>query len=306
LQAGNSSRPRRQDIELLRLLSAYGIVSFHASTRAADWAYSGLIAFLVLSVVLGGKAGAPDLATLRRRALRLLRPWALWFAVYGGLNLYRGDAFLPSPNGLLAAVLAGTSIHLWYLPCIFLLLSGLDVLKAHLPLRILSLAAGVLAIGLIAAAPWWRPITLQLSYPVLQWSDALAPVLVGVFLLGAAELRPTTRRLLSALIVLSALGVCAFEWIGVPFALGFVAVLLASSPCTAGLIRIDLRPLSDCTFGIYLLHPLVFAFLLEWNRVPEDWLPPVIFAIALIAVGLGKALAALLAQAWRRARTQAG
>jgi peptidoglycan/LPS O-acetylase OafA/YrhL len=303
LKAGPSSRPRRQDIELLRLLSALGIVCFHSSSSGANWAYSGLIAFLVLSVVLGGRGGAPDAATLRRRAWRLLMPWAVWFVVYGLLNRYRGDAFLPTPNGLLAGVLAGTSIHLWYLPFIFLVLSALDVLKAHVAQRSLSLAAGVLAAGLIATAPGWRPVTLQLSYPVLQWADALAPVLVGVFLLGAAELPSVARRTLSALIVLGALAVCAFEWIGVPFTVGILAVLLVSSRYTARLIRVDLRPLSDCTFGIYLLHPLVFAFLLEWDRVPEAWLPAAIFTISLLAVWLSKVL---IARARQGVPAQAG
>ena len=287
---------RRQDIEALRLLSAFGIVWFHTGTVGVPggaWGYAGLVAFLALSVQLGGQRGQADAATLQRRARRLLLPWACWFCIYGLWNRHQGLAVLPGDQHPVGAVLAGTSIHLWYLPFMFIVLVGLDVLKAHAPPALLSAGAGGLAIAVVAAAPWWRPLSLGWPYPLLQWADATAPVLLGVFLLGAAALPRALRLALSAGVVVAAAAILPFEWLGLPMLLGSLAALLVHSGWLAGRIPLDLTPASDCTLGIYLCHSLVFALLLPVQGLPTDGLPLVIFGLSLAGV-------ALLKRAWPR------
>jgi peptidoglycan/LPS O-acetylase OafA/YrhL len=275
--------PKRPDIECLRLLSALGIVWFHAGSSGIALAYSGLVVFLVLSVALGGRSGAPDGATLRRRALRLLRPWSVWFVLYAAFNVARGLPALPLEHGLAAGVLAGPSIHLWYLPFVFGVLVGLDLLRAHLPLRSWSVLAGALALAVLATAPWWRPVTLDLPYPLLQWADAAAPVLVGVFVLGAGQWRRPVALAMAALLVAAAAGLAAFEWSGTPYAVGLAAALwvLLRQPGPASHGPAALSALTDCAFGIYLSHSLVFALLLNVPGLPAEALPLAIFALAL-------------------------
>jgi hypothetical protein len=288
---------RRQDIEALRLLSAFGIVWFHTGTvgvPGGGWGYAGLVAFLALSVQLGGRRGQADAATLKRRARRLLLPWACWFGIYGLWNAHQGLPLLAADQHPVAAVLAGTSIHLWYLPFMFMVLVGLDVLKAHAPPALLSAAAGGLAIAGVASAPWWRPISLGWPYPLLQWADAAAPVLLGVFLSGASALPRALRLALSAGVVLAAAAILPFQWLGLPMLLGSLAALLVHGGGLAGRIRIDLRPASDCTLGIYLCHSLVFALLLQVGGLPAELLPLAIFGLSLAGV-------ALLQRAWPRA-----
>ncbi len=284
--------PKRPDIELLRLLSAFGIVCFHSGPAEAwgawgiPFAYSGLVVFLVLSMALGGRSGAPDAATVRHRALRLLRPWLVWFGIYAAFNLVRGLPALPTDHGLTAAILAGPSIHLWYLPFAFVALLTLDLLRAHVPLRTLAGVAFVLTLVLIATAPVWRPVTLILPYPALQWADALAPALAGVFVLGAGLWPRRVALAMAALLVFTAAVLAAFEWVGAPYAVGLAAslfvLLRVSGPVATW--PVNLGALTDCTFGIYLSHSLVFALLLQHAPgLPPEALPVAIFALALAA-----------------------
>jgi hypothetical protein len=273
--------PRRQDIEALRLLSAFGIVWFHTGQAGGRVAYAGLIAFLSLSLLLGGRRGRPDAATLRHRTRRLLLPWGIWFTVYGLWNRSQGLPVLPVDLAPVGAVLAGPSIHLWYLPFLFACLAGLDVLRARLPPARLSTTAGLLAAAVTASAPWWRPVTLGLPYPLLQWADAAAPVLLGVFLLGSDRLAPGLKRTIAGLNLLVAAAVVPFDWIGLPLLLGQAAVLLIDSGRTSAWVRCDLTAWSGATFGVYLCHSLVFALLLQWGALPPALLPWAIFGGAL-------------------------
>ena len=63
---------KRADIEFLRVLSTFGIVWFHSGVFGHEFAYSGLIVFLILSMYLAGGSGAADVLTLRRRLERLV------------------------------------------------------------------------------------------------------------------------------------------------------------------------------------------------------------------------------------------
>ena len=47
-----NTRHRRQDIELLRILSALAVVAYHSQVAGLEAAYAGLIVFVVLSVHL--------------------------------------------------------------------------------------------------------------------------------------------------------------------------------------------------------------------------------------------------------------
>jgi len=293
-----ASPPRRQDIELLRVFSAFGIVWFHTRAYGGAVGYSGLIAFLILSIILGGKSGTPDVDTLRRRAERLLVPWMFWFAIYGALNLRQGDSFIPLQNGVAAGIMAGPSIHLWYLPFVFLVLVALDLVKAHTPARALAYSAGTLALVNVATAPWWRPVTLTWPYPLLQWADAIGPVLVGVFLLCANTIPAWQRNAIAAMLVVAAIGVASFNSIGVSDAIGIAACLVIASGVLDGRIPFRVQALSDATFGIYLSHILVHRALLIYGNVPGEWLPPAIFVISAAGVMTLRALFPRFAKVW--------
>jgi hypothetical protein len=143
----------------------------------------------------------------------------------------------------------------------------------------------VLALLVMASAPWWRPVTLGLPYPLLQWSDAAAPVLAGVFVLGAGQWSRPVARAMAGLLVAAATGLAAFEWSGTPYAVGLAAALwmLLRAPGPAARGSAAFSSLTDCAFGIYLSHSLVFALLLGVPGLPAEALPLAIFTVALAA-----------------------
>jgi len=292
--------PRRQDINLLRLLCALGIVWFHASAHGVALAYSALVALLVLSVMLGGSGSAPAASggALRRRALRFLLPWLVWFGIYGGVNLLRGGDFLPPGPGLWLRLMAGPSIHLWYLPFMFLCLCGADVLKALAGARASAWLGGGSALVLVASAAWWRPVSLGWPYPLLQWADAAAPVALGLCLQQAAALPQRALAALKLAILGGAVATAFFNPIGVSYAIGFAACLLIASGRTARWAPVNLAPLSDLSYGIYLSHALVFYLLLTWAHLPGDLLPAAIFLVAAALVALLRWLCPGLRRVW--------
>lgn len=289
---------RRQDIELLRVISAFGIIWFHTTTYGAATAYGGLIAFLILSIFLGGKSGAPDVDTLRRRASRLLVPWFVWFVVYGALNARHGESIVPLEQGLASGIMAGPSIHLWYLPFIFLALVALDLVRAHVRPRTLAYASAAAALIIVATAPWWRPHTLAMPYPLLQWADASGPVLVGVFLLCAAAIPRSHRNSIAVLLVLCAIGVATSNSIGISYAVGFFACMLISSNVLERRITVHVAPLSEATFGIYLSHILVYRALLKYTNVSGELMPVAIFLVCAAVVITLRKLAPRVAGIW--------
>lgn len=60
----------RQDIEILRVLSAFGIVWFHSGAPGRAFAYSGLVIFIILSVYLS-QHGNQHISTRFRIRARL-------------------------------------------------------------------------------------------------------------------------------------------------------------------------------------------------------------------------------------------
>jgi len=291
--------PRRQDIELLRIVSAFGIVWFHSEAPGGAVAYAGLIVFLVLSTYLSHRTGdTPTLGSIQYRARRLLVPWLVWFFAYGALNVARGDAFLDAREGWALALMSGTSIHLWYLPFVFLCLNGVDLLNAHVGARAAAWIFGLSALALTASGPIWRPITLAMPYPALQWADALAPLALGIFLQNSSALSPSTGRALLLTIIGSALVVSRFNSIGVSYALGFAACAGIASGRAARWAWPGLQPVADLTFGIYLCHIFVFAGLLRYSDLPNAAMPFVIFAISAVAVASGRAIAPRLRSYW--------
>jgi fucose 4-O-acetylase-like acetyltransferase len=153
---------KRQDIELLRILSAFGIIWFHVEPYGRELAYSGLVIFLVIGFYFQPGRSEKQRSPLGR-ARRLLIPWVAWFLFYGVFNVLRGLPFLETSHGLVAGWLTGTSIHLWYLPFVFLLIVLLDFLEGRFSAQKLGYGCGILAVFALGMAPLWRG-------PSLQWS----------------------------------------------------------------------------------------------------------------------------------------
>ena len=86
------STQRNDSLELLRSVSAFGIVWFHiVDAPARDIGYTGLVVFVLLSVALSQTSTSA--VNLRQFALRRFRrlapPWAFWCVIYLPIFAYR-------------------------------------------------------------------------------------------------------------------------------------------------------------------------------------------------------------------------
>lgn len=275
---------RRDDIEWLRALACFGIVWYHGRGAGLELALSGLIVFVVLSVALGGGRVRPWRERLWSRARRLLLPWAFWFGVFGLALAVTGHAPLRLDHGWLLGILAGPSIHLWYLPFMFMVLMALELWRERSSHQAWLRAAGLCAwLGASLLVLFsLRVISVRdYPYPVAQYLQVAPAVLAGV-VLRSWEAWPPQRRWvlvaplaagLACLAVLPAIpGVTWAYLIGLPLV---AWVLLRPHG-----VRWSAQGLADCSMGIYLVHPLLLMVLNKCGSMSWGFSPAILFLAA--------------------------
>lgn len=147
-----------------RFIAALGIVWFHSGAPGGRLAYIALPFFLML-------LAAPSRSGFRERAVRLLRPFFIWSAIYAliqvlmALHHHRAPLEWFTPSMLLT----GTSLHLWFLPFALLVFPLKYVLKRPVPALLTPVVASVILvmIGPVSTVPW------------AQWAFGIIPVLFG-------------------------------------------------------------------------------------------------------------------------------
>ncbi|MEM8737337.1 MAG: acyltransferase family protein [Planctomycetota bacterium] len=153
--------PRYPLLDALRIVAMLDIVSVHIN-GAYFLAGIGLPVFIIVAVALGVRRPVlprpADLPALgKKRAWRILWPWVFW-SLFFGLNRVIWGVLDPERSiesffypWMLAT---GPSIHLWFLPFIFV--AELVVLLGLAPLR--RVPTGVVVVGAVAlaiAGVWW-------------------------------------------------------------------------------------------------------------------------------------------------------
>lgn len=280
--AGCASGPlqiaRIANIDRLRVLAAIGIVWFHIEgIPYRNIAYAGLPVFLLIFCSLLTSQGHTGTTTdfLARRWHRLLKPWLFWSAVYGLCRLAKGLA--TTDVGTLwemvsvETLLAGTSIHLWYLPYAFLcsgIIYGLNRWTSRINHTVAFLAAA--AVGMVLLAVHATGIWSHMVSPLPQWEFGLAAVPLGIavgrcLMIAHREHRRLVLLTIALMVAIECLILQHFGFgvAALPYGIGLALVCLAYCWETRGdgLVA-SLTPL---TFGIYLIHPLVIHVL---RRVP--------------------------------------
>jgi peptidoglycan/LPS O-acetylase OafA/YrhL len=207
---------------------------------------------------------------LRRRWDRLLKPWLFWSAVYGVCRLAKA-AYTMNLDSLarllsLETFLAGTCIHLWYLPYAFA--SGLLIYLLNKRLRqtndtLVVLAATLLGVLLLPACTLSLH-AFELEKPLPQWEFGLAAIPLGLAV-GRSLAIPSRRvqGLLLSGIAAMTLTACAIlmslrlDSLAVPYGLAMALVCLAYGWQVNG--NGFVAAVAPLTLGIYLLHPLVIV-----------------------------------------------
>lgn len=256
-QNSNINLNFRSDIELLRVISAFGIVWFHSEfEHGKSIAYAGLIFFIVLSVYLCMISRRTTL--LGDRAKRLLIPWFLWYGIYGFASwIWSGKIFNETPTTL-SAILSSPSIHLWYLPFIFIALLVLDWAKKR------GTSIALFATSIVAFIVW-VPISdqlraMQFAPPLAQYIHAIPALLVGVMLgtVRSVSLKHIQTLGLFCLLAIYGLTIAPASF-GLSYTIGVAASLVLISERSLLPQANWLIDLGKYQFGIYLVHVLILS-----------------------------------------------
>ena len=294
---------RVASIDLLRIVAAVGIVWFH--TDGAPYSqigYAGLPVFLLIYFSLITKQSGVHTTRefLQRRWDRLLQPWLFWWVVYGLGKVVKAAYTMdlsPVERMLsLETFLAGTCIHLWYLPYAFasgFLLYQLNrriakandtlVIFAATAVGILTLAACTVSMQAFRLAPPWP-----------QWEFGLAAIPLGLAV-GRSLAAPSRRVQMERLAVISAvtMGVSLVLVSRVPYSAAFPYSLALVLVCLAYGCPISsngfIAAAAPLTLGIYLLHPLVIVGLTRFLPASGNY-PAFILLAALISATVTWAL----------------
>lgn len=251
----------RQDVELLRILSAIGIVFYHAGVGDSQITYSGLIVFLILLLYFGGSKNRTVLESFKSRSQRLLIPWLVWFLIYSIINIITARPAISESNGKIEAVLAGPSIHLWYLPFAFFCLLATDTIGNYINGRWLSLGGAIAAGMILFATPLWRPLSLHFPYPYPQYAHAIASVGIGIFLAQLKSIRADLSSAAFLFILSGALAAMPYKGVGEPYVIGVTAGWIIAVGFLEGAIKLNLQAISRYMFGIYLVRVLFLRIL---------------------------------------------
>ena len=286
---------RNGTIELLRVVSACGIIWFHSeATPFRRIGFAGLVFFLIVSVLFQKRSAERSRGSIffSKRASRLLVPWAAWFVIYGLLNLGTGKPFFRYTSGFFADLLCGPWIGLWFLPFSFVtagLVYGLinSLRLPRLPIQFFTWAA--LSLLTLGAVSWLRASSSPAA-PWAQWLQAAPSIPIGLAFACAAEDLAKSRTVLS-LFQASVLVACIplyFLDPGIAICYG-----LGSALVTIGLVfKSRLSPpvgrLSALCLGVYLIHGAVMSAFKIVPWVTQHYLPWFILTtlVSFIAIAL--------------------
>jgi fucose 4-O-acetylase-like acetyltransferase len=293
----NMIEHRRQDIEFLRIISALGIVVFHHTQN--EYALSSLMIFVIISFFLAGskkKEVTKDLMQSRFR--RLMIPWFFWFLVYGLSNALHREPFIPRENGVLSGILAGPSIHLWYVPFLFGALLIFDVFKQHLSTKMIAIGAPFLAAAILLATPWWRNASIEIGPPLAQYVSVLPAALIGIYLSHLFTLSLRLNISLIAILIVSAGSATGFNGVGWTY----LIALLLTSPLIfdvfSSRLTLDLSTISSCMFGVYLLHVKILGYTNKLIPAAGILIPITAFLVTTIIVYATRRMFPRVAHYW--------
>jgi len=251
---------RKKWIDVLRMVSAFGIVWFHANAPGADIGYSGLSFFIMITMTFQ----IANTCNLKRNILRgadhILLPWAFWMIFYGSERVLIGKPFFLADVPICVALLDGTSTHLWYLPFIFFVSTSLRIVQ-RTPLKsaMVVISATALVIALLTVNAWW-PAAMTIGPPISRYAQATPAVLFGILLGGAKR-----SRLFQPLVFLAIIGFgisAATSTANVGLGDGVAGIALGCALLldrTRAQSKFNTTEFAEWAYGIYLMHPFFMS-----------------------------------------------
>jgi fucose 4-O-acetylase-like acetyltransferase len=250
--------PKRHDVEVFRVLGAAMIIWYHAGAYGQEYAYAGLIIFLILSAYLAVLADKKDLKTsLVAKVHRLIVPWFTWVVIYGAICLVMGKRLVPDVDGVVGKLLAGTAPHLWYMPFIFFALLLVDVLKNNAKASVVGLVGGLFSAGMLFSVSIWRAPSIEMGPPFAQYFHAIAAVGIGVFFGQREQMRKHLFLIVFALLIAASIYALPWRGVGATYLIGILCGGVISYRLLEKINFHGLERFAPYTLGIYFVHVLV-------------------------------------------------
>lgn len=271
------------NLEILRIIGAFGIVWFHSGQEL--WGrrigYSGLIIFVLISIYLLTPKIKEDIHhIIYKKTNRLVLPWICWFFIYGIINISTSKSFLPHYGNILSDILAGPRMHLWYLP--FLFIASTTIIYYNYLLKTnKQIITVTLSIILLLTTPLWRPLSLDLGMPWAQWFHAVPAVFIGL------SIAYINVNFIYAVIIASIsiwLIVIGQYGVGIPYLVGCMLFIFSISLKNYAIKSEIIPKISDSTYGIYLVHPLIYSVENRLGFQENLMLPVVTFLVSLLVI----------------------
>jgi|GEM_PF-4479842 len=270
----------RVEIEIFRILSAFGIVWFHSGIDIGrDIAYGGLIYFLIISAYFATISTRSH--SIIERAERLLIPFLLWSLFYGSIHFITKGYFFPENYTFVSKVLASPSIHLWFLPFVFFSLIAIDNLRQIISKKWVVTAIGLTAISLILFSPKWREISF--IPPLGQYIHAFPAILIGIFLGVMHQIRIKWILIIGIIASIVIMIYKKEPGVGIPYLTGFIPCYFLFKGNRINNKKSLLLNISSATYGVYLLHVFIFLILIKFD-ISGILLPVLVFILSLLSV----------------------
>jgi surface polysaccharide O-acyltransferase-like enzyme len=272
----------RQDIEIIRIISAFAIIWFHSGAQGSEISYAGLVVFLVVSIYLASRSSLFGKMYLVGIGKRLLVPWIFWLMIYGILNLLMGRTIVPLERGFIFGVLTGSSVHLWFVPFLFICLAIYSFIKIYVSEKVMAIFSASLVVIVLVSTPIWRLKSIEFGAPLAQYFHALPGFFLGVYFANANALQVKYNLLLLALMAIAEISV--IHLLGVTYLVGMLVCCFLLMKISANFKLLWLDSISKCMFGVYFLHVLVLNMFKKINIIYGIWLPVAVFFVSLYVV----------------------
>ncbi len=276
--ARHPDAPQRAGISWLRLLAAFGIVTFHLHLPGEHIGYAGLPVFTMLMAAMAVRSarGRSWQEYCRGRWRRLLLPWLVWSAFYVAPQCYMAQ-LVGAPMWSWwqwNMLLIGTYAHLWFLPfaaiasmAIGRALAGRGAHAAQGSLRMWGAVGCASLVGAEWLLQWEWPM------PLAQWLVVLPGVFFGMAVatvpLGARDgVRPLACLALTIALFCAVLAVAGLQATVVQYVIAAPLVAVAwTLPWFAGRWA---TAVTATAFGVYLFHPFVHMGI-AWLVMTTGW-----------------------------------
>lgn len=275
------------EIEFLRIISAFGIIYFHSGVEIGrEIAYGGLIFFTSISTYFATLSKSKR--NLLFRVKRLIIPYFIYSILYGVYNLIVEGVFIPTQDNRNSILLATPSIHLWFLPFIFIALITIDYFRSFILKKWGATLVGIFAIILILLSPIWREFDYISPYG--QYAHATPALLIGIFLGGSKN--NFVKSIIFAGIILSILIIVCKQipYVGITYLTGILPLCFLFNSNDKKYKQDEnsfIIHISSTTFGVYLIHPLIIKTL-KHLKMADVGLPVTTFVISVTIILLIK------------------